>query len=126
MVNNVVYIEIFSFRNLYFRTASLLIQGISPVFVLEGKAPTLKHKTIARRNDVRGGFQNRKTAKKGGRTQFNRVLNECKEMLRYMGIDCVQGHGEAEAMCAYLNEDRVYICTPNTFSSLINNYPIHM
>jgi len=29
-------------------------------------------------------------------------------MLRYMGIVCVQGHGEAEAMCAYLNEDGVY------------------
>jgi len=84
------------------------MQGISPVFVLEGKAPVLKHKTIARRNDARNGFQERKTTKRGGRTQFNRVLNECREMLRYMGIACVQGHGEAEAMCAYLNEDGVY------------------
>ncbi|KAG5307484.1 GEN endonuclease, partial [Acromyrmex insinuator] len=50
-------------------------------------------------------FQERKTAKKGGRTQFNRVLNECKELLRYMGVACVQSYGEAEAMCAYLNED---------------------
>lgn len=92
-------------RNLYFRTAFLLMQGISPVFVLEGKAPTLKHKTIAKRNDVRSGFREKKTASKGGRTQFNRILNECKEMLQLMGLACVQGHGEAEAMCAYLNED---------------------
>lgn len=84
------------------------MHGISPVFVLEGKAPTLKHKTIARRNDVRNRFQERKTAKKkGGRTQFNRVLNECRELLKCMGIACVQSHGEAEAMCAYLNEDGV-------------------
>ncbi|XP_014488944.1 PREDICTED: flap endonuclease GEN isoform X2 [Dinoponera quadriceps] len=81
------------------------MQGISPVFVLEGKAPDLKHKTIARRNDIRHGFRERKTTKKGGRSQFNRVLNECKVMLRYMGITCIQSHGEAEAMCAYLNED---------------------
>ncbi|XP_076751571.1 XPG-like endonuclease isoform X2 [Xylocopa sonorina] len=81
------------------------MQGISPVFVLEGKAPTLKHNTIAKRNNIRSRFRERKTARKGGRSQFNRILNECKEMLLYMGLACVQGHGEAEAMCAYLNED---------------------
>ncbi|XP_035733716.1 flap endonuclease GEN-like [Vespa mandarinia] len=92
-------------RNLYFRTAFLLTQGIIPVFVLEGKAPTLKHKTIEKRNNVRAGFQERKISRTGGRTNFNRILNECKELLRYMGIACVQSEGEAEAMCAYLNED---------------------
>ncbi|XP_050449059.1 flap endonuclease GEN [Cataglyphis hispanica] len=105
IVDNAVQPKMY-LRNLYFRTAFLLMQGISPIFVLEGKAPILKHKTIARRNDVRNGFQERKkAAKKGGRTQFKRVLNECKEMLKFMGIACVQSHGEAEAMCAYLNED---------------------
>ncbi|XP_031842056.1 XPG-like endonuclease isoform X2 [Nomia melanderi] len=28
-------------------------------------------------------------------------------MLVYMGLACMQGHGEAEAMCAYLNEDGI-------------------
>ncbi|XP_020300170.1 flap endonuclease GEN [Pseudomyrmex gracilis] len=92
-------------RNLYFRTSTLLMQGIFPVFVLDGEAPTLKHKTIARRNDIRNGFQEKKTARKVGRTQFNRILNECKQLLRYMGITCIQSNGEAEALCAYLNED---------------------
>ncbi|OAD54035.1 Flap endonuclease GEN [Eufriesea mexicana] len=92
-------------RNLFFRTVFLLMQGISPVFVLEGKAPTLKHNTIARRNDVRSGLQEKKSSRKGGRTQFNRILQQCKELLQYMGLTCVQGQGEAEAMCAYLNED---------------------
>ncbi|XP_076658465.1 XPG-like endonuclease isoform X2 [Halictus rubicundus] len=86
-------------------SANLLLQGISPVFVLEGKAPTLKHNTIAKRNDVRSGFRERKTTRKGGRSQFNRILKECKEMLTHMGLACVQGDGEAEAMCAYLNQD---------------------
>lgn len=88
------------------------MHGISPVFVLEGKAPTLKHNTIARRNNVRNGFRERKTAKRGGRVQFNRVLNECRELLRCMGVACIQSSGEAEAMCAYLNEDGV--CIRNT------------
>lgn len=92
-------------RNLYFRTIFLLMQGILPVFVLEGKAPALKYNTIAKRNDIRSGFQEKKSIQKKGRTQFKKILNECKEMLEYMGLACVQGHGEAEAMCAYLNED---------------------
>ncbi|XP_015594834.1 flap endonuclease GEN isoform X2 [Cephus cinctus] len=92
-------------RNLYFRTSYLLLQGISPVFVLEGKAPDLKHKTIAQRNDTRRGIVSRVTANKGGRSRFNNVLRECEKMLKYMGLACVQGYGEAEAMCAYLNED---------------------
>ncbi|XP_017875579.1 flap endonuclease GEN isoform X3 [Ceratina calcarata] len=92
-------------RNLYFRTAFLLMHEISPVFVLEGKAPTLKHNTIAKRNNIRSGNQERNTVHRRGRTYFNRILKECKEMLDYMGLACVQGHGEAEAMCAYLNED---------------------
>ncbi|XP_043520211.1 flap endonuclease GEN isoform X2 [Frieseomelitta varia] len=81
------------------------MQGISPVFVLEGEAPILKHNTIAKRNNVRSGLQEKKTAHAKGRTQFNRILKECKEMLQLMGLACVQGHGEAEAMCAHLNED---------------------
>ncbi|XP_043252508.1 flap endonuclease GEN [Colletes gigas] len=92
-------------RNLYFRTSFLLLQGILPVFVLEGEAPSLKHNTIVKRNDIRNGFRERKTTRKGGRSQFNRILNECKKLLKYMGLACIQGHGEAEAMCAYLNED---------------------
>lgn len=96
------------------------MQGIFPVFVLEGEAPTLKHKTIARRNDIRSGFQEKKTARKVGRTQFNRILNECKQLLRYMGITCIQSNGEAEALCAYLNEDGVY----SIFFILIN-YRLH-
>lgn len=93
--------------NLYFRTAFLMLHEIFPVFVLEGTAPVLKHKTIAKRNDIRSGTDERKTARKGGRTRFNRILAECEEMLRYMGLGCVKGYGEAEAMCAYLNEDGV-------------------
>lgn len=85
------------------------MQGISPVFVLEGKAPILKYNTIAKRNDIRSGFQEKKSIQKKGRTQFKKILNECKEMLEYMGLACVQGHGEAEAMCAYLNEDGVIL-----------------
>lgn len=94
-------------RNLYFRTVYLLMQGVSPVFVLEGTAPTLKHTEIARRNDLRRPDDQERTRKKGGRSRFNTILKECETMLNLMGLICVKGHGEAEAMCAYLNEDGV-------------------
>ncbi|XP_014203647.1 flap endonuclease GEN [Copidosoma floridanum] len=93
-------------RNLCFRTSYFLLHNINPVFVLEGTAPKLKHDTIARRNEViRPGAADKKKSKKVGRTHFNTVLRECQEMLRYMGLECIQGKGEAEALCAYLNAD---------------------
>lgn len=57
----------------------------------------------------------RKATAKQGRTRFNNILKECQEMLSYMGLECIQGNGEAEAMCAYLNSDGVRI---------LNNYVI--
>lgn len=94
-------------RNLYFRTCYLLLQEVNPVFVLEGKTPTLKYKTIAARNAIQ--FKGAKPRAPGsslekGRTRFNHVLKQCEEMLKIMGLTCITGKGEAEAMCAYLNE----------------------
>lgn len=77
------------------------------MFVLEGDAPTLKHKTIAKRNEIRKGTSEKKRIGKGGRTQFNHILKECQYMLKLIGLTCIKGHGEAEAMCAYLNADGV-------------------
>ncbi|XP_046609995.1 flap endonuclease GEN [Neodiprion virginianus] len=111
VTDNVVQPKMY-LRNLYFRTINLLLQDIHPVFVLEGKAPDLKQKTIERRNEIQqikrtGAVALKKATAKRGRTRFNNVLKECEEMLSYMGIKCVQGYGEAEAMCAYLNADGI-------------------
>lgn len=83
---------------------------VTPVFVLEGKAPDLKHKTIAARNAIQfKGVQPRKEGVKTGkdRTRFNHTLRQCEEMLGLLGLACVKGCGEAEALCAYLNEEGV-------------------
>ncbi|RZC40192.1 flap endonuclease GEN [Asbolus verrucosus] len=97
-------------RNLYFRTCYLLLMDVSLVFVLEGKAPELKYKTIASRNAVQfKGAKPKKDGVKTGkdRSRFNHTLKQCEEMLKLMGIACVKGEGEAEAMCAYLNEQEL-------------------
>lgn len=84
--------------------------GVNPVYVLEGSAPELKYKTIAARNALQ--FKGKKpktekTRKCKDRSHFNYTLRLCEELLKYMGITCVKGKGEAEAMCAYLNEKKV-------------------
>lgn len=104
-------------RNLYFRTCFLVLHDVQMVFVLEGKAPTLKYKTIAARNDLQFKGAAPKapqtqraatTVKKGNtRSRFDGILKQCKEMLTLMGLACVTGQGEAEAMCAHLNKQKV-------------------
>lgn len=83
--------------------------GVDLVFVLEGPAPALKFKTIAARNALQ--FKGTKPNVEGGkdRTRFNYTLKQCEEMLKLMGLSCIKGNGEAEALCAHLNEDGVRI-----------------
>lgn len=83
---------------------------VNPVFVLEGKAPELKYGTIAARNEIqfKGAKPKKDTIRTGkDRSRFNHVLQRCEEMLSIMGLICITGKGEAEALCAYLNEDKV-------------------
>lgn len=94
--------------------------------MLEGTAPVLKHQMIAKRNQIqfRGARPRKNTPtdtqeqqsqtittqtntqkpkSNKGRTRFNYVLKQCEELIRSMGLQCVQGPGEAEAFCAHLN-----------------------
>lgn len=93
-----------------------MLSGVTPVFVLEGTAPALKHAMISKRNEIqfRGAAprknatetsdaKNPKKASNKGRTRFNFILKQCEELIRSMGLQCVQGPGEAEAFCAHLN-----------------------
>lgn len=88
------------------------------MFVLEGTAPVLKHQTISQRNQIqfRGAkprkndqptqsksTQSTQQSQSKGRTRFNFVLKQCEELIRSMGLQCVQGPGEAEAFCAQMN-----------------------
>lgn len=100
-----------------------MLSGVTPVYVLEGDAPPLKYGVICKRNETqfRGARPRKQTDKQGdsdsaeipkrkankGRSAFNHVLKQCEELMACMGLQCVQGPGEAEAFCAYLNHDNV-------------------
>ncbi|XP_067879064.1 flap endonuclease GEN homolog 1 isoform X2 [Heterodontus francisci] len=94
-------------RNLFFRISCLTLMDVRLVFVAEGNAPKLKADTMNKRNEARRGFP-RKPGSFTGRTKrsyFKSVLKECCELLDCLGIPWVCAAGEAEAMCAYLNEN---------------------
>ncbi|XP_050501877.1 flap endonuclease GEN isoform X1 [Diabrotica virgifera virgifera] len=95
-------------RNLYFRACYMLLLDVNPVFILEGRAPELKYDTIAARNALQfKGAKPKTDGVKTGkdRSRFNFVLKRCEEMLGLMGISCLKGKGEAESLCAYLNDE---------------------
>lgn len=74
----------------------------------------MKYDTIAARNAVQfKGSRPRKesssqpTKPAKDRTRFHYTLKQCEEMLAHLGLSCVRGNGEAEAMCACLNDEGV-------------------
>uniref|UniRef100_A0A1B6C6I2 XPG-I domain-containing protein n=2 Tax=Clastoptera arizonana TaxID=38151 RepID=A0A1B6C6I2_9HEMI len=91
-------------RNLFFRTSYLLLLGVKPIFVLEGRAPRIKYNTIFQRLNLHGHshiYQN------GNRSHLNILQKKCQTLLETLGLTCVKGSGEAEAFCAKLNENKV-------------------
>uniref|UniRef100_A0A8D8T496 Flap endonuclease GEN n=1 Tax=Cacopsylla melanoneura TaxID=428564 RepID=A0A8D8T496_9HEMI len=90
-------------RNLFFRTSYLLLLGVKPIFVLEGKAPVLKHDTIEKRQQAQGRAAGR-NVKAGSRARLKGLQTQCAALLSAMGLKCIQGDGEAEAFCALLNQ----------------------
>lgn len=116
---------------------------MTPVFVLEGVAPKLKSQVIEKRNEIqfRGAkpketpsqtqLDSQKAKCDKGRTRFNHVLKQCENLLQAMGIQCVQGPGEAEAYCSFLNLKGVnFIISINTYIFMYEWYtsgwPVYM
>ncbi|KAJ6643661.1 Flap endonuclease GEN [Pseudolycoriella hygida] len=106
----------FYLRNLFFRTCYLLLSGVTPVFVLEYgvicKRNELQFRGARPKNlatQIQSTQKNSQVLKKPdkGRSRFNYVLKQCEELIASMGLQCVQGPGEAEQFCAFLNEDKM-------------------
>lgn len=87
----------FHVRNLLFRCQKMLQMGIEPVFVLDGKAPDRKLKTIATR-------LGKSSINSGERRQLTRLFKPCCELFDGMGLHWIQAPFEAEKMCAILQQ----------------------
>lgn len=86
-------------RNLFFRVAHLLQLGVFPIFVIEGKPPAIKEAAIK----ARYGDRYPENSNSGiSRSYFDKILKQCEDFLKSLGVPCVKSCGEGEAFCAFL------------------------
>ncbi|XP_023245415.1 flap endonuclease 1 [Copidosoma floridanum] len=97
----------------FYRTIRLVENGIKPVYVFDGKPPTMKGGELAKRAERREEAQKQlQAAEEAGNLEdvdkFNRRLvkvtkhhaEEAKQLLTLMGIPYIDAPCEAEAQCA--------------------------
>ena len=97
-----------------YRVTNLVEQGIKPVFVYDGKPPSLKAETIKARREVReaakqmyeaavasGSAEAYKYAQAS--TSINaQIIKDSKELLTYMGVPFIIAPSEGEAQASYM------------------------
>ncbi|KAL1558816.1 Elongation of fatty acids protein 2 [Salvia divinorum] len=119
------------------RTIRLLEAGIRPVYVFDGTPPDLKKEELAKRVLKRDDATNdlNDALKKGNKEDIekyskrtvkatNQHYEDCKKLLRLMGVPVVEAPCEAEAQCAALcKEGKVYAVASEDMDSLAFGAP---
>lgn len=114
---------------LFYRNINFLSLGIKPVYVFDGKAPSLKEAERARRRKVKKDAaikyeralaekrmtDARKYAQQTTSLKDN-MIQDCKVLLGSFGIPCIDAPSEGEAMAAHLTK------TGQAFASASQDY----
>jgi flap endonuclease-1 len=102
---------------LFYRNVNLLMEGVKPVYVFDGKMHALKAQEVERRSQVKqeamaqynhaleeGRMED--AVKYGKRTSIltGPMVDECKRLLSLLGIPSVQAPADGEAAAAYLTK----------------------
>ncbi|KAA8892887.1 PIN domain-like protein [Sphaerosporella brunnea] len=123
---------------MFYRTLRMVDNGIKPLYVFDGKPPTLKSgelaKRVARKAEAEAGHEEAKetgTAEEIEKFARRTVRvtreqnNDCKKLLKLMGIPYVEAPCEAEAQCAALAKaGMVYAAASEDMDTLCFESPI--
>ncbi|KAI9491857.1 PIN domain-like protein [Zychaea mexicana] len=122
---------------MFYRTVRMVENGIKPVYVFDGRPPTLKSGELAKRKARKEEAQaNLEEANEVGTSEevaryTKRTVrvtqehnDECKRLLKLMGIPYVEAPCEAEAQCAELaKEGLVYAAASEDMDTLTFGAP---
>lgn len=122
---------------LFYRNINLLLEGIKPIYVFDGKPPALKLKEIEERKKAKEAAQEfYEKAKSEGNTEDMRkyssqtvkitdeIIEESKKLLEAMGIPVIQSSGEGEAEAALMAVEGIsWASASQDYDSLLYGTP---
>jgi flap endonuclease-1 len=123
---------------LFYRTSNLIELGIQPAYVFDGEPPKLKRRTVEERRALRaeaaeewaaavkaGDLEEaRKFAQRAGQLT-DKMVEDAKALLSYMGVAWVQAPGEGEAQAAHLAQrGDAWAAASQDFDSLLFGSPL--
>ncbi|CAH8653722.1 unnamed protein product [Heterobilharzia americana] len=123
---------------MFYRTIRMIENGIKPVYVFEGKPPSMKAGELAKRADRR--VESSKELAKAEAEEdleaiekFSKRLvkvtpahnEDCRQLLSLMGVPFINAPGEAEAQCAALAKSgKVYAVGTEDMDALAFGTPV--
>ncbi len=123
---------------LFYRTSKLMEYGAMPVFVFDGKAPIEKEETRRKREEIKTDAEDKykkaledgdleEARKFAGRTArlTEKMREEAKELLGYMGVPWIQAPSEAEGQCAVMvRKGELFGSVSQDYDSLLFGCPL--